>query len=684
VRDGAGVKSGVLHPRPTASRPAAAQAAGPSSAVPQLHPGDVHQRIVESSEDCLKILDLHGQVIYVNSAGVRHLDLNSAADMLGRFYVDLWEPENREAARHALAQATEVGRGTFQGLSRTATGTAKWFDVVVTPITDASGAVVQLLTVGRDRTERRREETFRTGQHELLELVATGARLDAILDSLVTLVERQCDDMRCSVVVLDEAGTRIRHASAPSLPADYVRALDGMPIGPRAGSCGTAMYTGKTVIVTDIDVDPLWEGYRDLARMFDFRACWSAPIPSSQQKVLGSIAMYSSQPRTPTHDERRLLDLAANIAGIAIERHQAREALYQSEERNRAILRAIPDWMFVTSAEGIFLDYHAKDPSKLLVPPSMFLGRTMREILPPAIANALGDACARALESDEPETLEYDLGTDETQRYYEATVVRCAGDKVLSIVRDITDRKRAEMDASAHRQELAHLSRVALLGELSGALAHELSQPLTAILSNAQAARRFLDRKPLNRSELSAALDDIIRNDQRAASVIDRLRALLKKSDPLMQPLNLNEVTREVLELAHSDLLGRRIAVTTRLVPSLPLVMGDRIQLQQVVLNLVINACDAMAANDQHERRLTVRTTARGAFAEVSVSDRGIGVPTSQLDAVFEPFVSFREEGLGLGLAISRSIVVSHGGQIIAENNADRGATFRCLFPVSA
>ncbi len=220
-----------------------------------------------------------------------------------------------------------------------------------------------------------------------------------------------------------------------------------------------------------------------------------------------------------------------------------------------------------------------------------------------------------------------------------------------------------------------------MLGELSGALAHELSQPLAAILSNAQAAKRFLDHAPPNLTEVQAALDGIVSNDKRAGAVIDRLRALLKKDASVLQPVNLNEVTREVLDLAHSDLLSRRMAVATRLAPSLPRVLGDRIQLQQVILNLVLNACDAMAGVMPSERHMTMETNVIDGFVQVSVSDRGTGIPPNQLDAVFQPFVTFKEQGLGLGLTISRSIVIAHRGRITAENNPDCGATFRCTFP---
>lgn len=644
---------------------------------------ELNRRIVESTGDCVKILSLDGRLMYINHAGLRGLEITDAAGLLNRSLPGFFEGDVRRAAEEALAQARDGGRGRFQYLMRTVSGIPKWFDAVVTPITDMSGAVVQLLTVSRDITERRREEAFRIAQHQVLEMIATRAPLGAVLDRLVRLVEEQSDGMLCTVLLLDEDGKTIRHGSAPSFPDDYVQAIEGMTVGPRAGSCGTAMYLGTRVVVTDILTDPLWENGRHIARQFGLRACWSTPIFSPQRKVLGSLAMYYAEPRAPSDEELQLIETAADIARIAIEQQRAYQALHQSEARNQAILKAIPDWMFLTTVGGVILDYHVKDTSKLHAPPSAFPGRHVSDVLPPTVAAALVEAFARVAASDEAEKVEYSLGHDETEQFYEACVVRCDGDKLLSIVRDITDRRRAELEADAHRRELAHLSRVAMLGELSGALAHELSQPLTAVLSNAQAARHTLDRHPVDLEQLRVTLDDIIRSDKRAGAVIDRLRSLLRKGDAALQPVDVSEVAREVLDLAYGEITSRRIAVTSVLPPAIPPVLGDRVQLQQVVLNLVLNACDAMSAIKAAERHLALSATTDAGFVQLVVSDRGPGIPEDQLERVFEPFVTFREKGLGLGLAISRSIVSAHGGSIRAENNAGSGATFRCFLPIA-
>ena len=644
---------------------------------------ELNRRIVDSTGDCVKILDLQGRLIYMNAIGLRFLELTDASGLLNRPIAGFFEGEVRQAAEEAVVQAQRGGCGRFQYQMSAPSGLVKSFDAVVTPITDVNGAVVQLLAISRDVTERRREEALRASQHQVLEMIATGTALLAVLDSLIHLVEKHSDGMLCTVLLLDEDGVSIRHGAAPSLPAGYVKAIDGLKIGPRVGSCGTAMYFGRRVIVTDIMTDPLWESARDVARRFGLRACWSTPIFSPQGRVLGSLAMYYHEPRAPSDEELRLIETAADIARIAIEQHRAHQALRQSEARNEAILRAIPDWMFLATVDGVFLDYHARDVSKLHVPPSAFLGRRIRDVLPPPIGEALAQAFARASASGEAEKVEYAIGSDDAEQFFEACIVRCDSDTILSIVRDITDRKRAELEADAHRRELAHLSRVSMLGELTGALAHELSQPLTAVLSNAQAARRLLDLEPLDVGLLRATLDDIIRNDKRAGAVIDRLRALLRKGRSAVQPVDVNEMIREVIDLAYGELTSRRVAVKSVLTTAIPLVLGDRVQLQQVVLNLMLNACDAMTGAHAAQRDLGIATVADDGFVELVVSDRGPGIPDGQLERVFEPFVTFREDGLGLGLAISRSIVSAHGGSIRAENNSEGGATFRCLLPLS-
>jgi PAS domain S-box-containing protein len=265
-----------------------------------------------------------------------------------------------------------------------------------------------------------------------------------------------------------------------------------------------------------------------------------------------------------------------------------------------------------------------------------------------------------------------------------AETVEVSGEPcVIMMVRDITERQRAEHEIAVQRNELAHLGRVTLLGELSGALAHELNQPLAAILANARAAQRMLAHDEFDRVEVRAILDDIVSDDRRAGAVIQRVRALIRKDETKMHGVMPNDLVADVLELAHSDLIQRSVTVMTRLSPTVPEVQGDRVQLQQVLLNLIVNACDAMVDNPPDHRPLIITTKAVAPDAiRLSVADGGAGITVQPIDRVFEPFVTSKRHGLGLGLAICRSIVDAHGGRMWAVNNAGTGATFHVLLPL--
>ncbi len=248
---------------------------------------------------------------------------------------------------------------------------------------------------------------------------------------------------------------------------------------------------------------------------------------------------------------------------------------------------------------------------------------------------------------------------------------------------DITDRMQADMEATLHRNELAHLSRVVMLGQLSGSIAHELNQPLTAILSNAQAALRFMDSESVDLETLREILRDIADDDIRAGETILRLRALFERGETRNDPIHSNALAIEVLRLLRSDLISRNIAVTTELRPDLPLIQGDRVQLQQVLFNLVFNACEAMASGSAAARVLLIRTAMAvdARHVVVSVVDGGPGIAPDQLEKIFEPFVTSKRFGVGLGLVISRNIVSAHGGRLWAFNNEGHGATFSFTIP---
>jgi len=253
---------------------------------------------------------------------------------------------------------------------------------------------------------------------------------------------------------------------------------------------------------------------------------------------------------------------------------------------------------------------------------------------------------------------------------------------LLAVVLD--ERARVELDAREQRLQLTHLSRVAMIGELSGGIAHELNQPLTAILSNAQAAQHLIANKSADPEILVEILRDIIAADQRAGEVIRRLRTLFKRGETQFQPLDANELVHEVLSIVHGDLVTRSVEVVPELAAALPKVQGDRVELEQVMLNLVMNACDAMAGLPPEQRRIRVRTRAvdvEGGAVQVSFGDCGPGFTPEQYAKLFEPFYTTKPRGLGLGLSISRAIIRAHHGRLWGSSTPGAGAAFHFVLP---
>jgi PAS domain S-box-containing protein len=285
--------------------------------------------------------------------------------------------------------------------------------------------------------------------------------------------------------------------------------------------------------------------------------------------------------------------------------------------------------------------------------------------------------------------LETSRDTPEGSLWYEISIERLHRPEGGAVITrsDITAHKQAITQAREQRQQLAHLGRAAVLGELSGAFAHELAQPLTSILGNAEAALELLPPDTPGFSEIRDMLGDIIKDDVRAAEVIQRLRSMLTQGEIQRRPVDLNQVVREVLALARGDLITRNVSVITQLDSHAALVLADPVQLQQVLLNLIVNACEAMSGSPPSQRRLAIATRSvdEGRAIECSVTDGGCGIPPGHNERIFQPFVTTKKQGLGLGLAICRSIIEAHGGRLWAENVADGcGAVFHFTASIGA
>jgi PAS domain S-box-containing protein len=359
------------------------------------------------------------------------------------------------------------------------------------------------------------------------------------------------------------------------------------------------------------------------------------------------------------------------------------DQLAESETRNQAILSALPDLMFVMSRDGVYLDYHARDLSALLLPPEQFIGRHMNDVLPADIARLFLPKLREVCESGVMAVAEYSLEMPAGLSHYEARIVPCGPDRVLAIIRDTSESKRAQHEAQHNRLELARASRMTMLGEIAVSLAHELNQPLAAILNNAQAAERLISTERATISDAGEIFGDIASDCQRAGQVIWRLRELLAQSAPERTALSLNQLVHDVEPLLRSELLTRQTTWSVDLAEDLPDARGDRIQILQVLLNLVLNGMDAMNDLPPEERRLSIQTRHVDGVVRVSVRDTGVGIAPEHAAKLFEPFFTTKTSGLGMGLRICASIVGAHGGRVWADSPSGRGATFHFTLPMA-
>jgi C4-dicarboxylate-specific signal transduction histidine kinase/ABC-type uncharacterized transport system substrate-binding protein len=415
-----------------------------------------------------------------------------------------------------------------------------------------------------------------------------------------------------------------------------------------------------------------------------------------------SVVLFEANSIWDTHRDLVILALAALclqsllVAGLLIQRRRRKKAenmLRESEERMTftAASANIALWQLDRKSDEVWATEHCRSlfgiPAGKRLSPDVIIESIHhedREIAVAGLRNAAnGSAMAdfRVVQSDGQ--IRWIRARARANPEHENS------DLLSGLFVDITDQKAAEAEAAEQRQEVSHLMRVSVMGELSGAIAHEVNQPLTAILSNAQAALHMLGQKSPNLAELREAIQDIVLENNRASEVIKRLRGLLKKGERRFEAIDINDLIRSTISLLNSEMISRRVSVNAQL-NDVPLVAGDIIQLQQVLLNLFMNAMDAMASIPYAERLITVSTRATPTGSvEIAIKDRGCGIPMRETGRAFEPFYTTKEHGLGLGLTICSTIVQAHGGQLSLGNNSDRGALARIslqaqVMPVAA
>ncbi len=374
------------------------------------------------------------------------------------------------------------------------------------------------------------------------------------------------------------------------------------------------------------------------------------------------------------------------LAVLLRERRQADAALRSSEARYREVVetqtdlicRFLPDTTltFVNEAYCRFFDRSREQ----------LIGTKFTQLLPEAARDAALNHIASLIKNPRVEAVEHEVllrdGSSAWHHWVNHAISGLDGQVIefQAIGRDISDRKRAE----AANEKLTHVSRLAMVGELTASIAHELSQPLSAILSNTAAAEMLLEANSSDVADVKQILADIRKDDVRASEVIRHIRTLFRKRQLEIEALDINELASDTLTFVAIEARQRNVAWKSELTPRLPFVKGDRVQLQQVLLNLVLNAMDAMRDTPWTERRLIVSSGKEEGHVKVSVSDAGHGIPADRLPRLFESFFTTKKEGMGLGLSISRAIIEAHHGRMWGTNNVGGGATFGFLLPVIA
>src|SRR5712664_317927 len=483
-------------------------------------------------------------------------------------------------------------------------GTVKYIHTVGHPVLNASGDLAEFVGSATDITDRKRAEVLLAGEKRLLEMIARGDSRALILEGACRLVEELASGSLSSILLLDPSTNCLRHGAAPSLPINYAEAINGLVIGASVGSCGTAAYRAQPVIVSDIATDPLWADFRDLALAHGLRACWSTPILSSTGRVLGTFATYYREPHSPSSQEHNVIERITHLASIAIERKQAEEKLGQSEaylaEAQRMTRSGSWAWNVRTGAifwsQETFRIYEC-NPEKTTPSWSFILERVHPEDRSGVEQRAKRESTRKDMPDSEGDfRIVFPDGKIKHLHSIAHPVMNEAGEiiEVVGTTMDITERKLTEEALRQAQADLAHVSRVTTMGELTASLAHEVNQPIGAAVTNANTCIRWLARDTPNVEEARAAAMRSAKDGMRAAEIVSRIRLLFKKGNPERELVDVNEVVREMIVLLRGEATRHNISVRTELAAELPPVLGDRVQLQQVLMNLMLNGMDAM------------------------------------------------------------------------------------------
>ncbi|MGB8169626.1 MAG: PAS domain S-box protein [Chthoniobacteraceae bacterium] len=632
------------------------------------------------------------------------------------FYFKILHPDDTERAKKALEDhlgGKMPGRQDEVRL-RTKSGNYRWFlDRGRVVNRDSAGQPLRMLGTISDITARKRAESFTEEHMRVLETIASGAPVEKTLDALLRLVEEQCEEMLCAVVLLDADGTHLRAAAAPRIPRAFQQTIDGLALGPEVGSCGAAVFRQDAVFVEDGATHPLWATFRDCALECGLRAGWSTPIFDRDREVLGCFAVYYREPGLPTEEHRRLIDLATHTAAVAISRHRSETALRESERQYRQLIGGLPVALYTADAEG-YITLFNEAAEKLW-------GRSPQ----PGVDRWSGAFALYTADGDPLPHTEHPISMAireaRTVRGVELAAERPDGTRIhflaypnpicdqngritgaMNVMVDITERKAAEAalqkaydDLRQTQEMVVRQERLRAFGEMASGVAHDINNAIcpisiyTAVLLNTECGL----------SDRARGFIEIVQQvAQDVGATVARLRDFYRTHDGPRgtQAVNLAALVGEVVALTRPRWIdmalerGAAIEVRTEIEADRLQIAGAESEIREALVNLVFNAVDAMPQGG----RLTIRAgmTRPRLVAKVppvpprlfvEVEDTGLGMDEETRLRCLEPFYTTKgEQGTGLGLAIVCGILQRHDGKIAIESAPGIGTSIRLLFPV--
>jgi PAS domain S-box-containing protein len=545
--------------------------------------------------------------------------------------------------------------------------------------------IERTLELTETNTNLHNEINERILTEKILEMIATGQSASNIYDAIALMYEARNPGMRCSLLELK--GDKLKHGGAPSLPKEYCDAVNGLRIGPCVGSCGTSTYTGKRVLVGNIETDPKWSEIKQAALPHGMRCCWSEPIKDSSGKVLGAFGMYYNHPALPNKDEQADLYSAARLTSIVMERDQREIALRQSENKYRTLVENIPQRLFLKDKNSVFVSCSNNFAEDQGITPEQIVGTTDNDYFPEDIAKHYQQDDQRIMKSGVTEEIEEAIIVNGEKRIINTIKTPVLDENgningISGIFLDITQQKQLE-------EKYHQAQKMESIGNLAGGIAHEFNNILSIIIGNNELVTEELPEWSLARE----STEEIRIAGMRARDVVKQLLTFSRQDNTAKKVMDFRSVVQESMKLIRSS-IPANIEIQQTLSDDVYPVLGNETQINQLLINLCNNAVDAMPSagalltiellnetvdENQAKQHSSLKP---GQYVKLQVSDNGIGMDKETIDRIFEPFYTTKEigKGSGIGLAVVHGVIERLGGLVMANSQPGQGSIFTLFF----